>query len=104
MIAGNNDHHLPTRAVPLLNVGKEKAKAAAAAVGGAAVVASFPPDDRGSDWNDLTQRQGHKPVAAAVRGALDRLQQAAVDQVELAPAATASERWAPQVRPRGSHL
>ncbi|MFC7556425.1 toprim domain-containing protein [Pseudoroseomonas wenyumeiae] len=80
VIAGDNDHHLPRRAVPLPNVGKEKAEAAAAAVRGVAALPAFPPGDRGSDWNDLARRQGHAPVVAAISGALDRLQQAGVQR------------------------
>jgi phage/plasmid primase-like uncharacterized protein len=87
VIAGDNDHHLPERSVPLPNVGQEKAEAAAAAVCGAVVLPSFPPGDRGSDWNDLAQRQGHAPVVAAVRGALDRLRQANVQRANLTAAA-----------------
>jgi phage/plasmid primase-like uncharacterized protein len=55
VIAGDNDHHLPRRAVPLPDVGKEKAKAAAAAVRGVAALPSFPPGDRavtGMTWRD----------------------------------------------------
>ncbi|MBI0539082.1 toprim domain-containing protein [Roseomonas sp. KE2513] len=74
VIAGDNDHHLPKRAVPLPNVGKEKAEAAAVAVGGIAAVPSFPVDDRGSDWNDLARRQGREPVAMAMYDALNQYQ------------------------------
>ncbi|MDN3568554.1 toprim domain-containing protein [Paeniroseomonas aquatica] len=102
IIAGDNDHHLPRKAVPLPNVGKEKAEAAAAAVGGTAALPSFPPGDRGSDWNDLARRQGHQPIVAAVRGALDQIQKVAADRVELA--AAASSRKAQEVRPRGPRM
>ncbi|WP_338666245.1 MobF family relaxase (plasmid) [Pararoseomonas sp. SCSIO 73927] len=102
IIAGDNDHHLPRRAVPLPNVGKEKAEAAAAAVGGVAVLPSFPAGDRGSDWNDLARQQGHQPVTAAVRSALDQLQRVAADRFELT--AAGSRREAQEVRPRGPRM
>ncbi len=104
VIAGDNDHYLPMRTVPLPNVGKEKAEAAAAAVGGVAVLPSFPAADRGSDWNDLARRQGYQPVAAAVRGALDQLQSVAADGVKQAPTAAASRRVAPEMRPHGVRM
>jgi len=100
VIAGDNDHHLPHRPVPLPNVGKEKAEAAAVAVGGAVALPPFPLGDRGSDWNDLAQRQGHEPVATAVRGALDRLQQTTLQRENLT-AATVSEQRVQQARSRG---
>ncbi|WP_424137676.1 MobF family relaxase [Roseomonas chloroacetimidivorans] len=102
IIAGDNDHHLPTRSVPLPNVGKEKAEAAAVAVGGVAVLPSFPAGDRGSDWNDLARHQGHQPVTAAVRSALDQLQRVAADRLELT--AAGSRREAQEVRPRGPRM
>lgn len=102
IIAGDNDHHLPRRAVPLPNVGKEKAEAAAAAVGGVAVLPSFPAGDRGSDWNDLARHQGHQPVTAAMRSALDQLQRVAADRLELT--AAGSRREAQEVRPRGPRM
>jgi phage/plasmid primase-like uncharacterized protein len=102
VIAGDNDHHLPHRSVPLPNVGKEKAEAAAVAVGGTAVLPSFPPGDRGSDWNDLARHQGHQPITAAVRGALNHLQQVATDHLELAAAAT--KRLAQEARPHGPRI
>ncbi|RYI99185.1 MAG: toprim domain-containing protein, partial [Acetobacteraceae bacterium] len=92
IIAGDNDHHLPRKAVPLPNVGKEKAEAAAAAVGGVAVLPSFPVRDRGSDWNDLARRQGYQPIAAAVQGALDHVVRAAKDRTELAAVPAASRQ------------
>jgi phage/plasmid primase-like uncharacterized protein len=94
IIAGDNDHHLPRRAVPLPNVGKEKAEAAATAVGGVAVLPSFPVGDRGSDWNDLARRQGYQPIAAAVQGALDHMVKAAKDRAELAAVAAVSRQQA----------
>jgi phage/plasmid primase-like uncharacterized protein len=105
VIAGDNDQHLPRRAVPLPNVGKEKAEAAAAAVCGVAALPTFPPGDRGSDWNDLARRQGQEPVAAAVRGALDHLQRLSTDRVQLAatPAAP-GRRQAIEARPRSPRM
>jgi phage/plasmid primase-like uncharacterized protein len=100
VIAGDNDHHLPRRAVPLPNVGKEKAEAAAAAVCGVAALPTFSPGDRGSDWNDLARRQGQEPVAAAVRGALDHLQRLSADRVQLAVTAAVGRRQAIEARPR----
>jgi phage/plasmid primase-like uncharacterized protein len=102
IIAGDNDHHLPRRALPLPNVGKEKAEAAAAAVGGIATLPSFAPGDQGSDWNDLARRQGHAPVVAAIQGALDRLQQAGVQRATLTVAA--KEPPLQQVPPRGLRM
>jgi phage/plasmid primase-like uncharacterized protein len=87
IIAGDNDHHLPHRPVPLPTVGKAKAEAAAAAIGGAVALPSFPPGGRGSDWNDLARRQGHAPVVAAMRGTLDWLQQTNVQRTNLTTAA-----------------
>jgi len=55
-IAGDNDHRRETEGKP--NVGREKAEQAAAAIGGFAILPSFPADDLGSDWNDLTRAQG----------------------------------------------
>lgn len=72
VIAGDNDHHLPRRVVPLPNVGKEKAETAA--VGGIAIVPFFPAGDRGGNWNDLARGQWHMPVVAIVHGALENFQ------------------------------
>jgi phage/plasmid primase-like uncharacterized protein len=105
VIAGDNDHHLPRRPVPLPNVGKEKAEAAAAAVGGIAALPSFPPGDRGSDWNDFARHQGHAPVAAAVQGALDHLQRLSADRAQLAAtAAEVGKRQAIDARPRSPRM
>ena len=100
VIAGDNDHHLPRRTVPLPNVGKQKAEAAAAAVRGVATVPPFPAGDRGSDWNDLARHQGHQAVAAAVRGALDYLQRMAVDRIEKAKTIAATKQQLQETRPR----
>jgi phage/plasmid primase-like uncharacterized protein len=104
VVAGDNDHHLPRRAVPLPNVGREKAEAAAAAVDGAAVVPSFKPGDRGSDWNDLARRDGYAPVGAAVRGAIERLQQTReAERVSMAALVAQREQRAQRIRPHGPH-
>lgn len=104
VIAGDNDHHLPARAPPLPNVGKEKAEAAAVAVGGIAALPSFPAGDRGSDWNDLARRQGHQPVAAAMLSALDRLQKVVAGRVELAAVAAASKLQVSEARSHGPRM
>ncbi len=105
VIAGDNDHHLPQRPVPLPNVGREKAEGAATAVGGIAALPSFPSGDRGSDWNDVARRQGPAPVVSAVRSALNQLRQAQLDQVRpAAVTAAADERQAQRARPRGPRL
>jgi len=54
-VAGDNDHRREAEGKP--NVGREKAEQAAAAIGGFAMLPSFPDDDLGSDWNDLTRAQ-----------------------------------------------
>jgi phage/plasmid primase-like uncharacterized protein len=103
VIAGDNDHHLPKRAVPLPNVGKVKAEAAASAVGGVAALPSFSAGDRGSDWNDLARHQGHQPVATAMRWAVDQAQILG-DRVELAAGAAANKRQSWGARLRRSHM
>ncbi|WP_216348642.1 toprim domain-containing protein [Roseomonas sp. TAS13] len=103
VIAGDNEHHLPRRAVPLPNVGKEKAEAAAAAVGGAAAVPSFPAGDRGSDWNDLARRQGHQPIATAVQNVLSHLQTAQLNKTAMAQNA-ATEKTTKQGRASGPRM
>jgi phage/plasmid primase-like uncharacterized protein len=103
VIAGDNDHHLPRRSVPLPNVGQEKAEAAAAAVGGVAALPSFPAGDRGSDWNDLARHQGQAPVTAAMRDALEKLRQANVQRANRTVAAVSEQRLQ-QVRPRGLRM
>jgi phage/plasmid primase-like uncharacterized protein len=76
LIAGDNDHHLPRRPVPLINVGKEKAEAAAAEVGGRAVIPSLEPNDRDTDWNDVVRRVGPMALQVAIARALDELRHA----------------------------
>ena len=65
VIAADNDHHLPRLAVPLPNVGMEKAIAAAEAVGGVVLSPSFTPADTGTDWNDYAAQHG-KPAMRAL--------------------------------------
>ncbi|TDH57992.1 hypothetical protein E2C06_34950 [Dankookia rubra] len=67
---GDNDHHLPRRAKPLPNVGREAAEAAAKATGGTAIVPSFEVDDEGSDWNDWAAIHGLDALRAAITAAL----------------------------------
>jgi phage/plasmid primase-like uncharacterized protein len=102
VIAGDNDHHLPRRAVPLPNIGKEKAEAAAAAVGGIVALPLFPAGDRGSDWNDLARRQGFQPVAAAVRSALDQLREVEASRAKPVTAVVASRQQAHGIRLSGT--
>ncbi len=57
ILAGDNDHQNPKeldpRGKPKLNKGKLRAEEAAKNIDGHALLPSFSPDDRGSDWNDL---------------------------------------------------
>jgi phage/plasmid primase-like uncharacterized protein len=96
IIAGDNDHQLPMRPVPLPNIGKEKAEAAAATVGGIAALPSFAIGDRGSDWNDLARRQGHRPVAAAIRDALTRWQAEQASKAMVSRASVEEQTARPQ--------
>jgi phage/plasmid primase-like uncharacterized protein len=104
IIAGDNDHHLPFRKVPLPNVGREKAEAAATAVGGVAALPSFPQGDRGSDWNDLARRQGTEPVTAAVREALSRVRQSAAERASVREVATARKKSMDRLKQRGPRM
>lgn len=54
VVAGDNDH----TKLPGKNVGKLKAEEAAAMVGGFALLPSFPPSDKGTDWNDYAAVNG----------------------------------------------
>ncbi len=64
-MAADNDHHLPVRARPLPNAGREKAEAAALAVG-ATVLLPEPVPDR---WRRARARTGTttRPATAAPR-------------------------------------
>ena len=76
-MAADNDHHLPRRAVPLPNAGREKAEAAAAAVGGKVLLPKPAPgrvaQGKGTDWNDYEAQHGR---AAARTALLDQMRQA----------------------------
>lgn len=72
-MAADNDHHLPLRAKPLPNAGREKAEAAAAAAG-ATVLLPQPVADqvakgKGTDWNDYEASRGRAATRAALRTA-----------------------------------
>jgi len=71
IMAADNDHHLPSRPVPLSNVGAEKAKAAAEAVGGLVLMPSFKPADLGTDWNDYAAQHGKDAVRRLAHDALE---------------------------------
>jgi conjugative relaxase-like TrwC/TraI family protein len=70
VIAADNDHHLPRRAIPLPNVGLDKAMAAAAAVGGVVLSPAFAPGDKGTDWNDYAVQHGREALRAAAQASL----------------------------------
>jgi conjugative relaxase-like TrwC/TraI family protein len=70
VIAADNDHHLPRRAIPLPNVGLEKATAAAEAVGGVVLSPAFTPGDKGTDWNDYAAQHGRQALRVAAQTAL----------------------------------
>ena len=58
ILSADNDHHLPRREVPLPNVGREKAEAAAAEIGGTLLLPAFASTDTGTDWNDYAAQHG----------------------------------------------
>ncbi|HEX3576903.1 MAG TPA: MobF family relaxase [Rhodopila sp.] len=66
ILAGDNDHHLPNRPIPLPNVGQEKATAAAEAVNGIVLLPGFAPDEAGTDWNDFVASHGRAAVRQRV--------------------------------------
>lgn len=74
VIAGDNDHRKPleqdANGKPKENAGKVYAEAAAAAVGGYALLPSFDPEDKGSDWNDYEAKHGHDATKKALREGL----------------------------------
>jgi phage/plasmid primase-like uncharacterized protein len=93
-MAADNDHHLPLRAKPLPNAGREKAEAAAAAVG-ATVLLPEPAADqvakgKGTDWNDYEASHGRAATRAALRTA--GLQELAAQDARMAARARAAER------------
>ncbi len=70
IIAADNDHHLPRQAVPLRNVGLEKAQAAAEAVGGVLLPPKFTTSDTGTDWNDYAAQHGRAAMRALAQAEL----------------------------------
>ncbi len=72
-LAADNDHHLPLRAKPLPNAGREKAEAAAATVGGRVLLPEPAADQvakgKGTDWNDYEASHGKAATRAALRKA-----------------------------------
>jgi len=70
IMAADNDHHLPRRAVPLANVGEAKATAAAAAVGGVVLMPAFTPADSGTDWSDYAAQHSKEAVRKLAQDAL----------------------------------
>lgn len=87
IVAGDDDHSLESKP-PFINVGKEKAKAAAKAVGGEAILPIFAPGEKEgehgaklTDFNDLAQKSvlGREAVGrqvnAVVRQALAKQQE-----------------------------
>ena len=72
-MAADNDHHLPLRATPLPNAGREKAEMAAAAVGATVLlpepVAGQVAKDKGTDWNDYEAGHGRAATRMALRTA-----------------------------------
>ena len=69
-MAADNDHHLPLRAFPLPNSGREKAEAAAAAVGGKVLLpepaSSRVAQRKGTDWNDYEAQHGRSATQTAL--------------------------------------
>ena len=92
ILAADNDHHLPRLAVPLPNVGLEKARMAAAAVGGLLLAPPFAPGDQGTDWNDYAAQHGRAAVRALTQAGLRP------HGIELPPAAEGSVQWIPSPR------
>jgi phage/plasmid primase-like uncharacterized protein len=70
VIAADNDHHLPRRAIQLPNVGLEKATAAGEAVGGVVLSPAFASGDKGTDWNDYAVQHGREALRVAAQTAL----------------------------------
>jgi len=93
-MAADNDHHLPVRAKPLPNAGREKAEAAAAAVGGTVLLPEPAADQvakgKGTDWNDHEASHGRAATRVALRTA--GLQELAAQDARMAARARAAER------------
>ncbi len=93
-LAADNDHHLPLRAKPLPNAGREKAEAAAAAVG-AMVLLPEPAADqvakgKGTDWNNYEASHSQAATRTALRTA--GLQELAAQDAQMAVRSRAAER------------
>ncbi len=92
-LSADNDHHLPERAKPLPNAGREKAEAAAAAVGGTVLLPEPVPDQvaksKGTDWNDYEASHGRAATRAALRTA--GLQELAAQDARMMARARAAE-------------
>jgi phage/plasmid primase-like uncharacterized protein len=58
LIAGDNDHHLPRRQIPLPNIGIVKAEEAAAASNALTIFPDFDSFSDGTDWNDFCHIHG----------------------------------------------
>ncbi|UKD18114.1 DUF5710 domain-containing protein (plasmid) [Burkholderia aenigmatica] len=71
LIAGDNDHVKEASGKP--NVGKDASFATAEAVGGHVLLPVFPPDDGGTDWNDLAASRGRDVVREQVEALLTTL-------------------------------
>jgi phage/plasmid primase-like uncharacterized protein len=93
-MAADNDHHLPLRAKPLPNAGREKAEAAAAAVGGKVLLPEAVPGQvakgKGTDWNDYEASHGRAATRAALGTA--GLQELVAQDALLAARSRAAER------------
>ena len=93
-MAADNDHHLPLRAKPLPNAGRDKAEAAAAAVGATVLrpkpVSGQAVKGRGTDWNDYEIGHGKAAVQAALRTA--GLRELAAQDSQVAARTRAAER------------
>jgi phage/plasmid primase-like uncharacterized protein len=72
IMAGDNDHHLPNRPIPLPNVGMEKATAAAEAVNGIVLLPGFASDETGTDWNDFTAQHGRAAMRQRAEAELNK--------------------------------
>jgi phage/plasmid primase-like uncharacterized protein len=92
-MAADNDHHLPVRAKPLPNAGREKAEAAAAAVGGTVLLPEPASDQvakgKGTDWNDYEASHGRAATRAALR--IAGLQELAAQDARMIARARAAE-------------
>ena len=91
-VAADNDHHLPLRARPQPNAGREKAEAAAVAVGATMLLPESAADQMGkdTDWNDYEASRSVAATRAALRTA--GLQEPAAQNERLAAKLPAAER------------